>query len=145
MHSEFWCALFFCLFVLFQLLERGGGLRRRRTGRSEAKRRREWAARASVRLSGCGARGGGLRARAGKAGGVRGRRAARSAAARLRFDGSGADSGGEKVREHEQAAGKLTGDRFGAKDGRRKEFVERGGAPVSGNDGRWPGGSIRAE
>ena len=74
---------------------RGDGLRRRCSGRSGAKRRREWAAARPGVLGGPRARGSGAQGGAGRSGGVRGRRAARSAAARLRFDGGGADSGGE--------------------------------------------------
>ena len=49
--------------------------------------------------------------------------------------------GGEKVEEHEQAAGKLTGDRFGAEDGRKVVVDERGEA--RGGASMVDGGLVR--
>ena len=61
---------------------------------------------------------------------MRAEAAARSAAAIV------PESKWEMDGEQEEVAGDLTGGSFCAREGRRKEFVERGGAPVSGNDGR---------
>ena len=52
-----------------------------------------------------------------------------------------ADSGGERVEKHEQAAGKLTGGRFGAEDGRKVVVDERGEA--RGGASMVDGGLVR--
>ena len=126
----------------------GGSRRRlRRSGGSDLRRPRNGAAPAAVGLSGCGARGGGPRAGAGRPGGVRGRRSVRprwrggdSAAAAPKSLGEG--SGRER-----EIAIELTVAQFEAEDGRERVVdvrgEARGGAPVSGNDGRRSGGSIR--
>ena len=126
----------------------GGSRRRlRRSGGGDLRRPRNGAAPAAVGLSGCGARGGGPRAGAGRPGGVRGRRSVRprwrggdSAAAAPKSLGEGSG------RERENAI-ELTVAQFEAEDGRERVVdvrgEARGGAPVSGNDGRRSGGSIR--
>ena len=126
----------------------GGSRRRlRRSGGGDLRRPRNGAAPAAVGLSGCGARGGGPRAGAGRPGGVRGRRSVRP---RWRGGDSAAaapKSLGEGTGREREIAIELTVAQFEAEDGRERVVdvrgEARGGAPVSGNDGRRSGGSIR--
>ena len=107
----------------------GGSRRRlRRSGGGDLRRPRNGAAPAAVGLSGCGARGGGPRAGAGRPGGVRGRRSVRprwrggdSAAAAPKSLGEG--SGRER-----EIAIELTVAQFEAEDGRERVVDVRGEA-----------------